>query len=357
LTIARARRVAASPSVDRARRRRLRAMSRRVVAGARALQRELDLERLARLVAPARDASSRARAVNDALVAQLAELARATPARACDVAPSTAGRSGASAGDGLFARGAVAAGRVVATYPGLTYVGAATRFMKDYPRVTRENEYLIARSDGSVIDAEPWGRGGENDDAWPGAPVALSEAEARRADGASWLERLRKPTLPRATRARLARECATLDRGDELALAHYANHPPSGTAPNVVVASVDVPRDSDARRRTQNVNVECEEEGEETESVWSIVRDGERSLVERARDASLAMFGEDADKPRARGGTVRRDVVRGLVLVSTRDIEDGEEIWLNYRLSTHVTPPAWYVRVDPEEDERRWSLD
>ena len=47
-------------------------MSRRVVAGARALQRELDLERLARLVAPARDASSRARAVNDALVAQLA---------------------------------------------------------------------------------------------------------------------------------------------------------------------------------------------------------------------------------------------------------------------------------------------
>jgi hypothetical protein len=229
--------------------------------------------------------------------------------------------------------------------------------MKDYPRVTRENEYLIARSDGSVIDAKPWGRGGENDDAWPGAPVALSEAEARRADGASWLERLRKPTLPRATRARLARECATLDRGDELALAHYANHPPSGTAPNVVVASVDVPRDSDARRRTQNVNVECEEEGEETESVWSIVRDGERSLVERARDASLAMFGEDADKPRARGGTVRRDVVRGLVLVSTRDIEDGEEIWLNYRLSTHVTPPAWYVRVDPEEDERRWSLD
>ena len=92
-------------------------------------------------------------------------------------------------------------------------------------------------------------------------------------------------------------------------------------------------------------------------SVWSIVRDGERSLVERARDASLAMFGEDTDKPRARGGTVRRDVVRGLVLVSTRDIEDGEEIWLNYRLSTHVTPPAWYVRVDPEEDERRWSLD
>ena len=42
----------------------------------------------------------------------------------------------------------------------------------------------------------------EGDDAWPGAPVALSEAEARRADGASWLERLRKPTLPRATRAR-----------------------------------------------------------------------------------------------------------------------------------------------------------
>ena len=83
--------------------------------------------------------------------------------------------------------------------------------------------------------------------------------------------------------------------------AHYANHPPRGTAPNVVAASVDVPRDSDARRRTPNVNVEWEEEGEETESVWSIVRDGERTLAERARDAGLAMFGEDEDKPRARG--------------------------------------------------------
>ena len=328
----------------------------RVVAGARALQRALDLELLARLVlaapAPARE---RERAVNDALVARLADLARGARAHACVVAPSTEPR----AGRGLFARGRVRAGSVAATYPGLAYVGAARRFVIDArARAGRaRREYLMARADGSVIDAGPWGRGAGDDDAWPGAPVALDEAEARRADGASWLERLRTPTLARARRERLARECAALDRANPLALGHFANHPPRGTAPNVVAASVDVPRDSDARRWTPNVNVEWEEDAEETESVWSIVRDGERTLAERARDAGLAMFGEDEDKPRARGRTSRRDVVRGLVLVATRDIEDGEEIWLNYRLSTHVTPPAWYVRVDPEEDARRWSLD
>lgn len=43
--------------------------------------------------------------------------------------------------------------------------------------------------------------------------------------------------------------------------------------------------------------------------------------------------------------------------MSTRDIEDGEEIWLNYRLLMYVMLLVWYVCVDLEEDECCWLLD
>jgi hypothetical protein len=112
------------------------------------------------------------------------------------------------------------------------------------------------------------------------------------------------------------------------AYAHFANHPPEGTKPNVVVASVDVALDdADAylRRFVPNVNVTPDENDEASyEGLLSIMSDSKRTMSKRFSDAS-------------------------------RDIEDGEEVWLNYRLSTHVEPPAWYTRVDAEEDARRWG--
>ena len=95
---------------------------------------------------------------------------------------------------------------------------------------------------------------------------------------------------------------------------------------------------------------------EREEGVFGILTDGTRTVSKRFQDASLAVFGEDGDKPKlVKTDTPSMDFVRSLVLVATRDIDDGEEVWLNYRLSTHVSPPEWYTRVDPEEDERRWS--
>ena len=49
-------------------------------------------------------------------------------------------------------------------------------------------------------------------------------------------------------------------------------------------------------------------------------------------------------------------VVPTLVLVATGPIAD-EEVFLNYRLSTHVKRPDWYHPVDAEEDARRWATD
>ena len=272
----------------------------------------------------------------------------------CYVDASTAGEG---AGEGLFVRGSARAGTVVASYPGLTYAGTARRYMNNYPRVGRDNAYLIERSDGSVIDAKPWGRGlGDESEAWPGPPVTLTAEEARAADAGSFIDRLLNPRLGSVRRARLEAECATLERANPFACAHFANHPPKGTYPNVVVASVDVPVDAVTRPFVPNVNIEPDEGAEETEGVFGILTDGTRTVSKRFQDASLAVFGEDGDKPKlVKTDALSMDFVRSLVLVATRDIDDGEEVWLNYRLSTHVSPPEWYTRVDPEEDERRWS--
>ena len=73
------------------------------------------------------------------------------------VAPSGAG---ASSGDGLFVRGAVNPGEIVAWYPGLVYDLELVRHIPGYPKVSERNPYLVARYDGSVVDAKPWGAGG-----------------------------------------------------------------------------------------------------------------------------------------------------------------------------------------------------
>jgi hypothetical protein len=44
----------------------------------------------------------------------------------------------------------------------------------------------------------------------------------------------------------------------------------------------------------------------------------------------------------------------GLVLVSNEQLEDGQEVFLNYRLSP-AARPDWYVPVDKEEEKRRWA--
>ena len=44
-----------------------------------------------------------------------------------------------------------------------------------------------------------------------------------------------------------------------------------------------------------------------------------------------------------------------IVLVATRDIGTNEELFLDYRLSSHVERPDWYVPVDEDAEKRRWS--
>ena len=62
--------------------------------------------------------------------------------------------------------------------------------------------------------------------------------------------------------------------------------------------------------------------------------------------------GEEAEEAGSPPGKV---VVPTLVLVAKRFILD-EEVFLNYRLSTHVKRPDWYHPVNAEEEKRRWAV-
>ena len=71
------------------------------------------------------------------------------------------------------------------------------------------------------------------------------------------------------------------------------------------------------------------------------------------------LFGEEdddsADEPAAAAAEATA-VVPALALVASEALRD-EEVFLNYRLSTHVERPEWYHPVDAEEDKRRWASD
>jgi hypothetical protein len=79
------------------------------------------------------------------------------------------------------------------------------------------------------------------------------------------------------------------------------------------------------------------------------------------------MFGEDDEgedhllprpdsSPGGDEGEALSVVVPALALVASEALKD-EEVFLNYRLSTHVERPEWYHPVDAEEDKRRWASD
>ncbi|KAH9323526.1 hypothetical protein KI387_018165, partial [Taxus chinensis] len=71
-------------------------------------------------------------------------------------------------GQGLYLSGKARMGAVVSFYPGVIYSPSTYRYIPGYPRVDAGNPYLISRYDGIVIDAQPWGCGGESRELWNG---------------------------------------------------------------------------------------------------------------------------------------------------------------------------------------------
>ena len=312
------------------------------------------------------------------------------------VAPSGAG---ASSGDGLFVRGAVNPGEIVAWYPGLVYDLELVRHIPGYPKVSERNPYLVARYDGSVVDAKPWGAGGGAVDvdadacivsshteaeegrdgklgsafgsfgSWPGPPLdaketakeTATEGGKKRGGAGGFLDAQLAPDLDPGLRSEARAAALSVQRDNPLALAHFANHPPKGTRPNVVVAGVDVTFRGGqvASLRPFLPNAALGRWPEPTSREGVAARQAARAkrgwFAARLHD----LFGEEdddsADEPAAAAAEATA-VVPALALVASEALRD-EEVFLNYRLSTHVERPEWYHPVDAEEDKRRWASD
>ncbi|GAB4813076.1 hypothetical protein N2152v2_000122 [Parachlorella kessleri] len=211
------------------------------------------------------------------------------------VAPSSIQHD--ESGDGLWLEGRACTGQLVALYPGSCYTPLQYRQIPGYPKIDRDNSYLIGRFDGVVLDAKPWGRGQQAGKTWPEGPQNAVDAAL-----------------------------GLLEARNPLALAHFANHPAAGTLPNVMVAAFDFKAPGDAPQlRAYLPNALCKD----------------------PQDPQLPLASSsDPVSP--------REAVTGLALVATRDLED-EELFLNYRLSPHVPRPGWYTPIDAEEERRRWA--
>lgn len=234
------------------------------------------------------------------------------------------------AGQGLYLDGEADVGAVIAIYPGVTYSPAYYRYIPGYPRVDLQNPYLITRYDGTVINAQPWGTGGETREYWDGSNVVQSKLNGE--SGGNGSDRVWKLLSKPLDGSKVGDKRVVLERRNPLAYAHFANHPAKDTTPNVMICPYDFPL-TEENMRTYIPNIPF----------------GNGSEV------SMKKFGSFWFKSWKSGSNMMDvPVIKSLVLVATQGISN-EEIFLNYRLSNLKRRPSWYTPVDEEEDRRRWS--
>ncbi|KAB1206294.1 hypothetical protein CJ030_MR7G011787 [Morella rubra] len=234
------------------------------------------------------------------------------------------------AGQGIYLDGEADVGAVVAFYPGVIYFPAYYRYIPGYPKVDTQNPYLITRYDGSVINAQPWGLGGETREVWDGLRLAQSKPEVQGVMKGS--ERFWKVLSTPLEGTQVGMSDVVLERRNPLAFAHFANHPAKGMVPNVMICPYDFPlTEKDMRTYIPNIVFGDTEEVKMKRfgSFWFKLGRSEKA---------------ESDVP----------VLKTLVLVASRTLCD-EELFLNYRLSNSKRRPAWYNPVDEEEDRRRWG--
>ncbi|XP_061362691.1 uncharacterized protein LOC133306392 isoform X3 [Gastrolobium bilobum] len=87
------------------------------------------------------------------------------------------------AGQGLFLDGVADVGAVLAFYPGVVYSPAYYHYIPGY--LDEKNPYLITRYDGTVIDAQPWGCGSDEQELWNGRKMVENKPDMEGAEKGS----------------------------------------------------------------------------------------------------------------------------------------------------------------------------
>ncbi|CAN4092620.1 unnamed protein product [Withania somnifera] len=219
------------------------------------------------------------------------------------------------AGKGLFLRGEANIGSVVAFYPGVVYSPAYYCHIPGYPGVDGQNSHLITRYDGTVINAQPWGAGGESREIWDWTRLPEPKHSMQADDKGFDLDG-----------THIGGNLEVLERRNPLAFAHFANHPAKGMVPNVMICPYDFHLlEKDMRPYIPNVSFG---KGEETDT----------RRLGSFRFKSWKSSNNESNDP----------ILKTLVLVATRAICD-EEVMLNYRLSNSDHIPSWYTPVDEED--------
>ncbi|CAL5350688.1 unnamed protein product [Camellia sinensis] len=234
-------------------------------------------------------------------------------------------------GQGLFIDGQADVGTVIAFYPRIIYSPSYNRYIPGYPIVDTHNPYLITRYDGTVINAPPWGVGGEIGEVWDLSSVIKSRPNVKddannKGSDQIW-KTLNKPL--QATRG--ASSGDVLKRRNPLAFAHFVNHPAKEMVPNVMVCPYDFPlTEKDMRTNIPNIKFGS----------------GEEAKMKRFGSFWFKSWGSSSSESDVL-------VLKALVLVATRPF-CHEEVLLNYRLSNSKRQQSWYTSIDVEKDWRKW---
>ena len=229
---------------------------------------------------------------------------------------------------------------------------------------------------------------------WPGFPLR-DDFEEEKVVGAlkkewveklpPWLEKLSRPEL----HAKIKKAC--LDVSTDLlvqagkhpiAFAHKANHPPRGKSPNVMICMHDYDVVEGAKEALRMMNMDAEDSQKLERMIHFMraaipnvylsndIRDYERFDAAKSAQnkgflkmvssfAAGSIFEDPNEKTKDLTEAQMADIVMKaaptIALVATRDIEANEELFLDYRLSSHVERPDWYVPVDADAEKRRWS--
>lgn len=217
------------------------------------------------------------------------------------VAPSSI--SHPSAGDGVFVSGRVQAGRVVALYPGMVYLPFQVQRITDAFYRERAADYT-------------------------GAQQRFEDLFGTEENRNIYATQLMDGTIINAALGSVS------VKPNLFAVGHKVNHPPKGAEPNVMLCPFVFRK--------------------------SMVDRLERGGHEFRNYIPNMYFKDPAVSPNwwwylAADNDV---LIRSLAYVSTRPIEDNEELFVNYRFDPNhgaVNLPEWYHPVDSEEDQMRWS--
>ncbi|KAL2329145.1 hypothetical protein Fmac_022572 [Flemingia macrophylla] len=227
-------------------------------------------------------------------------------------------------GRGLFLDGAVDVGAVLAFYPGVVYSPDYYHYIPGY--LDEQNPYLITRYDGTVIDAQPWGCGGDGPERFNGRKMLGNKVDNEGAE--KGLDKLNKPLEGSQVDDKdndNDDDDDVVEGGNPLAVAQFANHPAKGVLPNVMICPYDFPLTENSMR----VYIP--------------------NIVFGNAEVGMKRFGSFWFKSGlSRNSQSQVPILKTVVLVATRALED-EELLLNYKLSNSKEWPEWYAPVDEED--------